>query len=321
MKNSLISIILPTYNVEKYIARALDSCVNQSFKNIEIIVVDDCGSDKSIEIAKDYAKKDERIKIIHNERNLGLLKARYEGAKIAGGGYILFLDPDDFLELNACEECAKILNVEKESDFIWFGFLYKENSAKRCECKKDFLQDKTFTIFEYCKNVLTQNNGICYWNLCSKMIKTEVYLTAFSCLDEKDIKLTMAEDALIYFFIILNCEKIVTSSKHIYYYCQNDSSSVMTNNARRIEKNLQDEKMVIRILSKFLNSHKKNMEQYLYIFLKITLIKLIMYKLLREIRFYQLTCPYVIYKLKKIINKFLIKYFILKIQCLVRIFR
>ncbi|HEE9577031.1 TPA: glycosyltransferase family 2 protein [Campylobacter jejuni subsp. jejuni] len=65
---SQISIILPTFNVEKYIARALESCINQTFKDIEIIVVDDCGSDKSIDIVKEYAKKDDRIKIIYNEK-------------------------------------------------------------------------------------------------------------------------------------------------------------------------------------------------------------------------------------------------------------
>ncbi|EGJ3618626.1 glycosyltransferase family 2 protein, partial [Campylobacter jejuni] len=96
-----ISIILPTFNVEKYIAKALESCINQSFKDIEIIVVDDCGSDKSIDIAKEYAKKDERIKIIHNEENLGTFAARNNGVKAAGGGYIMFLDPDDYLELEA----------------------------------------------------------------------------------------------------------------------------------------------------------------------------------------------------------------------------
>lgn len=68
---SQISIILPTFNVEKYIARTLESCINQTFKDIEIIVVDDCGSDKSIDIAKEYAKKDERIKIIHNKKKFG----------------------------------------------------------------------------------------------------------------------------------------------------------------------------------------------------------------------------------------------------------
>ncbi|RQD95291.1 glycosyltransferase family 2 protein, partial [Campylobacter hepaticus] len=78
-----ISIILPTYNVEKYIARALHTCINQTFKDIEIIVVDDCGEDKSIAIAKEYAKQDSRIKIIHNHENLKLLRARYEGVKAA----------------------------------------------------------------------------------------------------------------------------------------------------------------------------------------------------------------------------------------------
>lgn len=63
-----ISIILPTYNVEQYIARAIESCINQTFKDIEIIVVDDCGNDNSINIAKEYSKKDKRIKIIHKKK-------------------------------------------------------------------------------------------------------------------------------------------------------------------------------------------------------------------------------------------------------------
>ena len=178
MKNSLISIILPTYNVEKYIARALNSCINQSFKDIEIIVVDDCGSDNSIAIAKEYALKDERIKIIHNEKNLGLLRARYEGAKASNSQYIMFLDPDDYLELKACEECVKILNTEKEIGLIWFGFLSKDRFGNIH--KESFLQDKTLTMSEYCKKVLTRDKAVCYWNLCSKLIHARVYLTAFS---------------------------------------------------------------------------------------------------------------------------------------------
>ncbi|EAH4846282.1 glycosyltransferase family 2 protein, partial [Campylobacter coli] len=124
---ALISIILPTYNVEKYIARALESCINQTFKDIEIIVVDDCGNDKSIEIAKEYAIKDNRIKIIHNEENLKLLRARYEGVKVAKAPYILFLDSDDYLELDACEECVKIL--DENTEMICFN-AYIINNAK-----------------------------------------------------------------------------------------------------------------------------------------------------------------------------------------------
>ncbi|EOI9699458.1 glycosyltransferase, partial [Campylobacter jejuni] len=181
---------------------------------------------------------DERIKIIHNEKNLGLLRARYEGVKAANSLYIMFLDPDDYLELNACEECVRILNTEKESDFIWFDFIYKRISG--VINRGNFLQDQTFTIFEYCENIIIQNKNICYWNLCSKLIKTEIYLASFSFLEKEilNTRLIMAEDALIYFFIILNCGKITTSAKNIYYYCENDNSSVGTNDIVKIEKNL-----------------------------------------------------------------------------------
>lgn len=141
-----ISIILPTFNVEKYIAKALESCINQSFKDIEIIVADDCGSDKSIDIAKEYAKKDDRIKIIHNEENLKLLRARYEGVKVANSPYIMFLDPDDYLELNACEECVRILK-NNEIDLLFFNAFVLENNnkyRKKVEFSRKMLCKKRF---------------------------------------------------------------------------------------------------------------------------------------------------------------------------------
>ena len=104
MINSLkVSIIIPVYNVEKYISECLDSCINQTLQDIEIIIVDDCGNDKSMDIAQEYAKKDSRIKIIKNNQNKGLFLARCEGLKSATGKYIISLDSDDFLDLKACE--------------------------------------------------------------------------------------------------------------------------------------------------------------------------------------------------------------------------
>ncbi|GMM10172.1 hypothetical protein I12421_05470 [Campylobacter lari] len=143
---SQISIILPTYNVEKYIARALDSCINQSFEDIEIIVVDDNGSDKSIDIAKEYASKDKRIKIIHNEENLKLLRARCEGVKVATSPYIMFLDPDDYLELNACEEC--INNLTKDTDLLCFNyFTLKQSKIQKKFFNKNHFQQEDYFIF------------------------------------------------------------------------------------------------------------------------------------------------------------------------------
>ena len=98
-----ISIIMPVYNVAPFVAKALQSCVEQSFRDIEIICVDDCGQDESMDIVEEFAKKDERIRIVRNKQNLGLLHVRFEGTKIARGEYIMFLDSDDFLDSRACE--------------------------------------------------------------------------------------------------------------------------------------------------------------------------------------------------------------------------
>ena len=108
-QSPLISIIIPTYNVESYIARCLDSCINQTLSDIEILVIDDCGSDDSIKIAKDYAKRDQRIKIFHNPQNLGLFNARIEGEKHAKGEYILCLDSDDYIDTRTCKILYKTI--------------------------------------------------------------------------------------------------------------------------------------------------------------------------------------------------------------------
>ena len=92
-----ISIIIPVYNVEKYIAECLESVINQTYSNLEIICIDDCGSDNSMKIVQEYADKDNRIKIIRHEENSGLAPARNTGLNNADGDYILFLDSDDYL--------------------------------------------------------------------------------------------------------------------------------------------------------------------------------------------------------------------------------
>ena len=97
------SIIIPVYNVQKYIARCLDSVVNQSFKDIEIIIIDDCGNDDSINIAKEYANKDSRIRILKNSENKGLFHTRIEGERVANGKYIMHVDSDDHIHLDACQ--------------------------------------------------------------------------------------------------------------------------------------------------------------------------------------------------------------------------
>lgn len=109
-----VSIVIPIYNVEKYIRACLDSAVNQTLKEIEIICVDDGTPDSSGKIADEYAQKDSRVKVIHQE-NHGLPAARNRGMEEVKGEYIKFLDSDDTLELQACEICydkAKLHNAD-----------------------------------------------------------------------------------------------------------------------------------------------------------------------------------------------------------------
>ncbi|EIA62765.1 glycosyltransferase, partial [Campylobacter coli 80352] len=225
-----ISIILPTFNVEKYIAKAIESCINQTFKDIEIIIVDDCGSDKSINIAKEYAKKDERIKIIHNEKNLGLLRARYEGVKAANSLYIMFLDPDDYLELEACEEVSKYL--DQNNDLICFNYNTLDTTLK----KNIFFINNNYNIDEYLKFLAKQivNSNIYNWGIWTKVFQKQKYLKTFEKINENP-KLTMAEDALLLTLYYLECKRIVTLEQClINYNMQNISSS--TNERKNFDK-------------------------------------------------------------------------------------
>ena len=97
------------YNVEQFIARAIESVAIQSYENIEIICVDDCGSDRSVEIAKKIALQDSRVQILQNKSNLGTFATRNNGALSAKGEYLLFLDADDYLHPDTCQKCYEIL--------------------------------------------------------------------------------------------------------------------------------------------------------------------------------------------------------------------
>ena len=105
--NPVVSVIIPIYNVEKYIVECLDSVINQTLKDIEIILVDDGSIDLCPQIIDDYGKKDNRIKVIH-KKNGGLSSARNAGLKLARGKYIYYLDADDYIERNALESLVSV---------------------------------------------------------------------------------------------------------------------------------------------------------------------------------------------------------------------
>lgn len=116
------SIIIPIYNVEQYVCKAIESSINQTEKEIEIVLVDDGSTDNSLKICEHYAKQDNRIQIVHKE-NGGLSSARNAGVNVSIGEFILFLDGDDYLNLHAVERLLQVMN-DYPCDFIQFR--YKE---------------------------------------------------------------------------------------------------------------------------------------------------------------------------------------------------
>lgn len=123
MFECLLSVIIPVYNVEPYLEQCLDSVINQTYKNIEIICINDGSTDNSLKILEKYKTKDSRIKII-SQKNKGLSEARNAGIKIAKGKYIGFIDPDDFIEPTMYEKLITPMIKDPSIDFSFTNFKY-----------------------------------------------------------------------------------------------------------------------------------------------------------------------------------------------------
>ncbi|MCV3375240.1 glycosyltransferase family 2 protein [Campylobacter sp. IFREMER_LSEM_CL2151] len=270
---SQISIILPTYNVEKYIARALETCINQTFKDIEIIVVDDCGDDKSIDIAKEYASKDDRIKIIYNEENLGTFASRNIGVLNSSSPYIMFLDPDDYLELNACElGFEKIKNV----DVVVFNYkIEQENNTfinTNIKFNKPLIKIDIF-LLHYC--IHSTKHELIH-SMFNKIYKKNLYINSISNYISAKKRILMGEDVFTNFLYLLNSKSIYIENQILYCYCYNPNSATKENtNKNKILNFIEDLTFIISQLKILLRSSKKEFK----IALKIAIYNLSIHKI------------------------------------------
>ena len=176
-----ISIFLPIYNKENYLVNSIQSLQNQTLKDIEIVAVNDCSNDSSLEILTNLAKNDERIKIVNNDKNHGLLYSRAMGILNSTGEYLMNLDPDDVIygedSLEYLYNQSKIYNL----DIISFYVKEKKcNSIIKCKGKNQILQQQNLfsSIFSY-THIITD---YLIWN---KLIKKEIFLSAYQDFREK----------------------------------------------------------------------------------------------------------------------------------------
>lgn len=130
MSRKLVSVVVPNYNCEKYIRETLNSILNQTYKNIEIIIIDDCSSDESYKIALNYATKFSNIKVIRLEKNSGAAIARNKGIEIASGEYIAFLDSDDIWLETKLEKQIKIME-DKNYGITFTGYEHINETGEK----------------------------------------------------------------------------------------------------------------------------------------------------------------------------------------------
>lgn len=121
LEEKKVSVIIPVYNSEKYLDRCINSLVTQTYKNIELIIIDDKSPDNAPKICDSWAKRDSRIKVIHNEVNEGVAAARNKGISYITGDYVAFVDSDDFTDKTLIEKAVSRLDQEN-ADIVWYGF-------------------------------------------------------------------------------------------------------------------------------------------------------------------------------------------------------
>jgi len=138
-KYPLVSVIMPAYNAEKYIGEAIESILNQTFKDFEFIILDDCSTDKTWEIIQDYAKKDERIIAVRNEKNLNIALNRNKGVEMSKGKYIVWADADD---ISKPERIEKLVNyMESHPEVGICGSNFQSFSGNKLMDTREFFEE------------------------------------------------------------------------------------------------------------------------------------------------------------------------------------
>ena len=224
-----ISIIVPVYNVENELARCIDSLVNQTYKDIEIILVDDGSTDNSSVICDNYESKYSNIKVIH-KKNGGLSSARNCGISHSSGMYLLFVDSDDYINERACEKFAQALNDDKV-DIVVGEARKKEKNRITLYQHNSFEEDKIYSSKQYI-NLAIKNNEF-YAPVCFNIYRKE-FLLENNLFFKEGI---LHEDMEYLPRVFLSAKKIKKISYIFYEYIIREKS--ITNN-KNYTKNIKD---------------------------------------------------------------------------------
>lgn len=213
MYKELISIIVPVYNVEKYLNKCLDSLVNQTYKNIEIIVVDDGSTDSSGKIADDYSNKYENVKVIHTV-NCGLSAARNIGLDNASGEFIAFVDSDDWVDSNTFEAVYQMIS-SNNYDLSAFAMLLEYDTETEQHISE---HDANISNQKELFRLILDTDYVCGF-ACNKLFKAS--LIGDLRFDES---LLSCEDIVFCSKYAMNCKNAIYTTAQFYHYRQRNDS-------------------------------------------------------------------------------------------------
>lgn len=237
-----ISIIIPVYNTEKYLERCLKTVINQSLKEIEIIIVNDCSPDNSLEIIKKFEEKDRRIILIDKEKNEGLSEARNSGIKLAKGEYILHVDSDDWIEPNYFEDVYNLAKKENADVVITDFFIDYDNGEFFIQSDQKNQNGLELNKKQTINNIVLGKSFPCVWN---KLFKRELYIKGEISHPKGK---SLGEDLYVTPKLLFLANKIIKLNKAYYHYIQNNSSITKT---RITVSKLKDIDFVLSGLNEF----------------------------------------------------------------------
>ena len=201
-KEDLISIVIPVYKVEKYLEKCVESVINQTYKNLEILLVNDGSPDNCPKICDEYAQKDNRIKVIHKE-NGGLSDARNAGIDVATGKYITFIDSDDYIS----------------NDYVEYMYnLAQKHNAQiaTCEFEIVYLEDELKNDSEYIEDIEVLTPRDFFYNMLFAKRSDVTEIELFKGI--RYPKGVVYEDTATTYKLIEKCNKIATGNKKCYFY-------------------------------------------------------------------------------------------------------
>ena len=264
MSETLISIITPIHNVEKYLHVCLNSVLRQNFPNYEIICIDDASTDSSLEILEYFAKKDSRVKILKNDSNCGPGHSRNRGLDVAQGKYIFFLDGDDWISQNALRILFEKAEVDNLDLLMFKGIVYYEEG-------RDFGMAEYYDM-EFMNKFV--NKVFNHWDIDKTKLFSipnapwnKLYLKSF--LDENNIRFPdenlIHEDNPFFYKVFTSAQKISLLNKY-YYNRRRWNGSLTTLNNEVVFDNIA---MMYKVLDVFIENelydyYKKEILTYIF---------------------------------------------------------